>query len=132
VRFCSPGARGRDLLAPGEQNRTVPVFAEWWWHKPFLGKAAVKPSDILLSVQLEADKLIYDRVFPQAGKLFNLEDDPEEKNNLFTSDPDTALRLEKILEERMEGPLDVQAGSIREISLDRDTTRMLKELGYLQ
>jgi len=127
-----PGARGRDLLAPGAQDRPVPVFAEWWWHKPFLGKSTVRPSDILLSVQLGTDKLIRDRVFPQVSKLFNLKNDPEENNNLFKSDPETARRLEKILRERIGGTLDMEAGSIEQLSLDRDTLKMLKELGYLQ
>jgi len=126
------GARGRDLLAPGARNGTVPVFAEWWWHKPFLGKSAVKPSDITLSVQLGTEKLIRDRVFSQASKLFNLKNDPEENNNLYKSDPETAARLEEILVERMGGSLDMEAGGIKQISLDRDTLKMLKELGYLQ
>lgn len=127
-----PGAKGRNLLDGGEESPSVPVFAEWWWHKPFLGKSASKPSDVIVCVQLGNYKLIRDRLFHDYSKLFNLKDDPDEENNLFSSDHEMRDKLENILQERYGGKLDMDPSNIKQISLDRNTVKMLKELGYMQ
>jgi arylsulfatase A-like enzyme len=75
-------------------------------------------------------RINWDRVIDR--RLYNLEEDPLEKNNLFEDEKfkNTCLNFEKALKKILK--ISVKYGPSKETKLDEETINHLKQLGYIQ
>jgi len=115
----SPSFRGLDLLKE-EEIEDRPIFMET--HKP----EAVMNRFALLQFPWH---LIFT---PQrrSYELFDLKNDPEEKNNLF--DPNDLPEDVKILKQKLDEQTREALKNKEEIKIDKKTEEMLRSLGYIK
>jgi DNA polymerase III delta prime subunit len=75
-------------------------------------------------------RINWDRVIDR--RLYNLEEDPLEKKNLFEDEKfkNTCLNFEKALKKILK--ISVKYGPSKETKLDEETINQLKQLGYIQ
>jgi arylsulfatase A-like enzyme len=127
-----PTAQGRSLMDEKPNQESVPVFAEWRFHEPFMGQADPKPTDMLYSVQLGDDKYVYDALFPESSELYDLRLDPAEANDIFKSRHEKKQPLITRMNAHLQSDIDIPPGTIDTIKLDDHTIEMLKRLGYMR
>ncbi len=125
---------GRDLLSDDERSQDI--FIERHRPQPFVQQAVIRGADKLMRIDVAAEirdtperlESAFKRTKVQPGiYLFDLEDDPDELNNLYTPDDPKAIELLAILSKHFEDSAD----SAGDIAIDDETREQLEALGYL-
>ena len=123
-----PGARGRDLLAPGAAKQPTAVFLET--HRP-------EAERDLYGLRTDTHKLIHDPA-ADSWELYDLRTDPHELNDLAASDTvSDAAADSEALQRHRELLLSLMAAlnlgdtaALADIEIDARTAEMLRSLGY--
>ena len=115
-----PGLQGRSLLPllRGESMRPHPAFSE----APWLGQTAIAHGNHHLVVTSELDSV----------ELFDLQEDPLERRNLFAARRQAAEELGELLERGRRTILRHDKPSIVRRPVDEKTAEDLRALGYIQ
>jgi len=127
-----PGVQGRSLIAESSSRDEVPVFAEWRDHKLLRNGRTAEASDFLVSVQQGTDKLIESRSDPGTLMLFDLSEDPLERNNIATKRPEATTRLKALLDRHIRDDLPWGLIGEQDIVIEQDHVEQLKALGYIE
>lgn len=128
-----PSAQGRSALDIDEAAPSPPIFAEWRHFRVVKDRENAREGDFQLGVRTSSNKLVADWLFPEQGSmLFDLRTDPEEANNLFSTDAETRKRLTATLEKHIEKDIDPKLLDRSDIEIDPETMKMLKALGYVE
>ncbi len=125
---------GRDLLSGDGDSQDL--FVERYRPQPFVQQAVIRGTDKLVRIGVPAeardapDRL--ERAFKRTKVrpgiyLFDLEDDPNELNNLYTPDDPKAIELLETLSKHFAESAD----SVGDVAIDDETRERLEALGYL-
>ena len=86
----------------------------------------------MISVQHQQHKLILSMVTKGGNELFDLSNDPKEKQNLADDHLDLFAQLEQIISLHVANDLPSGLMSTEGIQISPESTEMLKALGYIQ
>lgn len=126
-----PLASGQGRSRVSKDVVTDAVFAEWRHFNVVSGKK-VWPGSFQLGVRTESRKLIQDRLFPDAGLLFDLSKDPAENRNLFGATSASPDALHARLERHVADDLEKEHVRRGDLPFDETTLERLRKLGYVE
>ena len=87
----------------------------------------------IVSARTDNFKLIWDIQNPDCPEMYNLQDDPEEKINVYYDYPDKAQELQTVVNEHLQRATQVTAnGRGNSPELDETVINRLRDLGYVE
>ncbi|MCP4404197.1 MAG: sulfatase [bacterium] len=107
----------------GEKNSSLPDAA-------FASMATKSTRDGLAALSNKENHSYIHNMSQNISELYNLKDDPREQKNLIGNMTDTALTLQSQLSLFEDEYLDEEMFAFSKVSLDRQTLKQLKSLGY--
>ncbi len=123
-----------DLPVPREiQGESLVPFMKGGERKdpPVFSEAGIRAVKTVKARSFRANGWKYiETTFPDKvpPELYDLSADPGEKENVYTSRPDMAEKMRKMMDEFLEG---VPEGTSRSVTLDKEAIEQLKALGYV-